>query len=151
MFSKPAKIQRFVIFSALLFIAILTLSYLILIAWVEADRKENRNNFLNTSIPNNVAKDLCSRNLVPNEVAQCDGDIQIARREIVEIFRSQVSTQNTYDQVSNLFGTYEDFCSQETDESYKCTYYFGTAPRVIVRYDSKYNKITSIKSELDQK
>ncbi|GEM_PF-3372284 len=146
MLSKSSPNRYFPIFM-LLCAAILILSYLLLIGWKESDRRKNLDSYLSTSIPNDVARDLCSRNLLPNHIVPCTSEIQITRREMFEIFESQVSPQDTYEEVHTKFGIYEERCDRTFAGSYRCSYFFKTSPRILVEYSNE-GVVNSIRSEL---
>jgi len=119
-------------------------SYLWLITDYEVKRKKHQEDYLNTPIPSYVAEDLCSRGLVPKYISECTGVIFIRRRDILELFQSQLSQQTTYDEVTQLFGQYEQFCHIRDGGTFYCLYKLGSPPYISVEYDMSNQTVKAV-------
>ena len=140
------KKLRCVMWGVVLLVALYFGAYTLLVMHIEHRRKKALEDYLNTPIPLHVAKDLCSRGLVPERISSCTGEITIRRRDIPDIFRSRVSLQSTYEEVTQTFGKYTWYCGETKPGTLLCSYEFGIPPRMIVEYNLESGLVTFIGS-----
>ena len=128
-----------------LLISLLLGAYFFLIIEQETRRKKTKEKFINAPLPSYVIEDLCSRNLVPRYISECTEGTEIARKDILTIFQSQIPSHTTYSEVTQMFGKYEQYCVEHT-EILHCSYQLGTPPQVIIEYDAKSETVVAIRS-----
>jgi hypothetical protein len=108
---------------------------------------------LTTSLSSSVMNDLCSRNLVPNDVGLCDLEhMQLTRHSIDAIIGAKVRVgTTTYNDVKRDFGRYETACSKVNSfgNYFTCDYDLsGNSLIVTVSYEASSKIAKTISSRL---
>lgn len=87
----------------------------IFLVYVENDRLQGWDEYLSQSLSNDVVRDLCSRNLLPPSIGDCQNqNLQVQLRSIPDIFRANVTSDASKDDVNRLFGGYLLDCKEDT-------------------------------------
>ena len=99
---------------------------------VRQQRQANWERYMASPIDEEVVEDFCNRELVPTHIADCeDPNVVIPYSAVPDIFEENVDINNdTYEDVTTVFGQYEHHCGMQLDcsdgDRYRCSYRFHT-------------------------
>jgi hypothetical protein len=113
----------------------------------EHDRLQLQDKYLSQSIPNDVVTDLCSRNLIPTAIGDCQNkNLQIQLRSIPAIFRANIASDATESDVNQLFSAYLLGCKDDRDipHSVRCQYEVAGNIVAAINYSSDTHKVVSM-------
>lgn len=101
-------------------------------------------------MPDEVVSNLCERNLIPASLSSCNDNSSPIRLQSVErIVKSNVVLgSSTYEDVSDMFGSYETYCSGVSPgmSEFTCDYHLGRWPLVRISYDDETKIVQSIRA-----
>lgn len=133
----------------LCFVVILVFAFFLII---RADKQAEQNRYseyLNTFVDESVVADLCTRNVVPDFVGDCNQPRLVIRfyqiRQIMEHYLKQV---HTFTEVNSLFGIYESLCNLPDrlpePNTYRCAYEFDIGYTLVLVFDEDTDELVDI-------
>jgi len=99
--------------------------WLLVFGYDEYDRLQEKDKYLSQYLPDDIVTDLCSKNLVPPTVGDCQNkNIRIQLRSITDIFRAIIASGATKNEINQLFSVYLVDCKADRDihDSVRCQY-----------------------------
>ena len=111
-------------------------------------RLDTWDQILTTPMPEDMVRDFCNQNLMPEEVADCDAaEVVITYHAIPTIFSANIDSNSTHEDVRSMFGKYERYCEHpnqfENSNTYRCKYEFGRRS-LYIRFDKGTDVITEL-------
>lgn len=100
---------------------------------------------MSQAIPNDIVTDLCSRNLIPPTMSDCQNrPVQLQLRSIPAIFRANLASDATQSDVNQLFGPYLIECKEDVDvpHTVRCQYEIA-GYYVSINYSTDTEKVVS--------
>jgi hypothetical protein len=129
-----------------LFICLVIGAIGIILAYGESDRIQGWEKYLSQPLPSEVVSDLCTRSLVPLAIGDCQNkQLEIKLSSIPDIFRANLSSDATSNDVNQLFGVYLLDCQKDSTQtnSVRCQYKLANYIFVI-NYSTDTNKVVSM-------
>lgn len=146
--SRMAKLL-FLLASFLIAVPILCITgYLVWNSYRNWRKDQNWQEHLSTPLPDEIVDDLCNRDLVPSDIANCQAsEIVIPYREVPNILQANLAPGSTFQDVNAIIGQYEDYCERRTElgwnDRFYCNYWIGAYPvRIVFERDT--DKILTI-------
>lgn len=120
-------------------------AFFALMGLIESREQEE---FLSRLLPREIVIDLCSHDLVPSSVGDCeDKNLSVTLRFLPDIFRANINSDATNDDVNRLFGKYLDKCithiSATPPNSYTCWYNLKS-DAVLITFNADTNLLISM-------
>ncbi len=139
------KLFYLLLLSFPLICCLVAVAWLLVFAYGETDRLQAWDKYLSQPIPDDIVTDLCSRNLIPPTIGNCQNkQLQIQLSSIPDIFRATIASGATKNDINQLFSDYLLDCKDDTDIPYsvRCQYKLADF-YIAINYDIDTNKVVA--------